>query len=371
MIPPLLSPAQACDLVSELSKYALGLLCGTLGGLTFAWAGLPLPWMLGALFASMVAAVAGLPVRGPDRIRPIVIVVIGVLLGSRFSPDVLAQAGAWATSLSILAVYLIVVGACVVPFYRYVGKQDWTTSYFAGMPGGLTEMIEFGEARGANVQAIVLAHSLRVVVTIAIIAFWFRIVMGHDVGAQASGASGFPAWNEALMLLAAGVLGAVLGRALHFPAPSFLGPLLVSAALHVSGLSKAAPPDLLVNGAQVILGTVLGCRFRGVPLRALAGAGALSVGSTLITLAIALGFAAFLEHALAIDSAQAILAFAPGGLTEMGLIALAIRADVAFVALHHVVRILLLIVGAPLAFGLIARLTGEGRLGPKPPKPGG
>jgi len=37
----------------------------------------------------------------------------------------------------------------------------------------------------------------------------------------------------------------------------------------------------------------------------------------------------------------------------MGLIALAIQADVAFVALHHVVRILFVIVLAPVAFRLL------------------
>jgi uncharacterized membrane protein AbrB (regulator of aidB expression) len=46
---------------------------------------------------------------------------------------------------------------------------------------------------------------------------------------------------------------------------------------------------------------------------------------------------------------QALLALAPGGLTEMGLIALAIHADVAFVALHHVARILFVLVLAPIA----------------------
>jgi uncharacterized membrane protein AbrB (regulator of aidB expression) len=37
----------------------------------------------------------------------------------------------------------------------------------------------------------------------------------------------------------------------------------------------------------------------------------------------------------------------------MGLIALAIQADVAFVALHHVVRILFVIVLAPVVFQLL------------------
>lgn len=51
---------------------------------------------------------------------------------------------------------------------------------------------------------------------------------------------------------------------------------------------------------------------------------------------------------------QALLALAPGGLTEMGLIALAIHADVAFVALHHVERILFVIILDPLILAALA-----------------
>ncbi|MFD1808044.1 hypothetical protein ACFSHQ_07430 [Gemmobacter lanyuensis] len=41
------------------------------GGGAFHALSLPLPWMLGALFATMVAAVAGAPMRAPVRIvRP-------------------------------------------------------------------------------------------------------------------------------------------------------------------------------------------------------------------------------------------------------------------------------------------------------------
>ncbi len=47
------------------------------------------------------------------------------------------------------------------------------------------------------------------------------------------------------------------------------------------------------------------------------------------------------------------LAFSPGGLAEMSLIAIAIGA--AFVATHHVVRIFLIVVIAPHAFRLLRR----------------
>lgn len=338
-----------------VARIAVGLALGTLGGVVFHALALPLPWMLGALFVTMTASVARLPVAGPARLRPAIVAIIGVLLGSRFTPEVLGQISDTLLTLAILMVYLVAVGAVVVPFYRYVGRQDWTTAYFAGMPGGLSEMIEFGEAKGADVPAIVLAHSLRIVVTIALMAFLFRVVLGHDVGAAAR-ASGPPlGLADAAILIASAVLGAVLGTRLRLPAPTFLGPLILSAAVHLAGITGSAPPGLLVNAAQVVLGTILGCRFLGIAPSMLARAGVLSLGSTLLTLALALVAGLAMGQAAGVSLDQALLALAPGGLTEMGLIALAIQADVAFVALHHVARILVVIVLAPLFVDLLPK----------------
>lgn len=336
----------------DFLRLGLALFLGAAGGGAFHALSLPLPWMLGALFATMVAAVAGAPMRAPVRIRPATVAVIGVMLGARFSPAVLSQLGDWVQTLLLLTGYIFAVGLTVVPFYRYVGRFDWTTAYFAGMPGGLTEMIEIGEAKGARVPPIILAHSLRIVVTIALIAFWFRVVQGQAVGGAPAPAVQL-GWVDALLLLICAVVGSLLGQALRFPAPTFLGPLALSAVLHLTNVTAGAPPALLVNAAQVILGTVLGCRFQGIRLPELARAGFLSLGSTVLTLGLALATGLLMRQVAGVGVDQALLALAPGGLTEMGLIALAIHADVAFVALHHVVRILFVIVAAPTAFTLI------------------
>lgn len=336
-------------------RIVLALVIGTAGGAVFFALSLPLPWMLGALFATMAAAVLRAPVKGPDRIRPWVVAVIGVLLGSRFTPDVLAQGQVWLGTVAVLMAYVVAVALTIVPFYRYAGRLDWTTSYFAGMPGGLTEMIEIGEAAGARVPPVILAHSLRIVATIALIAVWFRVVQGQAaVGAPMGAASAISA-ADALVLLGSAVLGIWLGKRLRFPAPTFLGPLALSAAVHLAGVTESAPPTLLVNAAQVILGTVLGCRFRGIGTATLVRAGVLSVIATALTLVLAYGTGLVITRFAGVGMEQAMLALAPGGLTEMGLIAMAIGADVAFVALHHVARILFVIMVAPLAFRLLRR----------------
>jgi len=281
-----------------------------------------------------------------------VVAVIGVLLGSGFTPDMIAQAGDWAVSLGILAVYCVAVALVVVPFYRFAGRMDWVTAYFAGMPGGLTEMIEIGEANGARPVPVILAHSLRIVVTIAAIAFWFRYVQGHAVGAAPLGPAAHLGPLDATLLLASAVLGSGLGLRLGWPAPTFLGPLFLSALLHLSGLTASAPPGLVVILAQICLGTVLGCRFSGISARVLAPALGLCVGATGLTLGLALLAASAMRGLVGTDLETGLLALSPGGMTEMGLIALAIKADVALVTLHHVMRILFVIVLAPLAFRL-------------------
>lgn len=339
--------------METLPRIALALAIGTVGGSVFYLLNLPLPWMLGALFATMFASLANAPILGPARLRPAVVAVIGVLLGSRFTPEIIAGASAWIGTVLILMAYVVAVALVVVPFYRFAGRFDWVTAYFAGMPGGLSEMIEIGEASGAKPAPIILAHSLRIVVTIALIAFWFRIVEGHAVGSS-MGTTELPlTWQDALLLLGSAVVGSLLGKSLRFPAPTFLGPLLVSAVLHLVGLTESAPPGLLVNIAQVLLGTILGCRFLGISARTVVPAAALALGATMLTLGLAFAAGLAMGHVAGIAPDQALLALAPGGLTEMGLIALAIHADVAFVALHHVVRILFVIVLAPIAFRLL------------------
>lgn len=332
--------------------FALGI--GTGGGCLFYLFHLPLPWMLGALFATMAAAVGGAPVTAPSRMRPAVVAVIGVLLGSRFTPDVVHQALVWLGTIAALMAYVVVVALTVVPFYRYVGKLDWVTAYFAGMPGGLSEMIEVGEANGAQPAPIILAHSLRIVVTIAMIALWFRYVQGFAVGATVAGPQVTLSWLDALLLLACAVLGSLLATRLKITAPTFLGPLILSALVHLTGITESTPPPLLIVLAQIVLGTVLGCRFQGIRPTTLLHAGMLSIGATILTLGLAFGTGLIMRATSGISIEQAILALAPGGLTEMGLIAMAIHSDVAFVALHHVVRIIFVLVVAPFAFQKLA-----------------
>ncbi|SFJ35655.1 AbrB family transcriptional regulator [Celeribacter neptunius] len=342
----------------RLSLIALTLLIGAAGGTGFYLMHLPLPWMLGSMLAIFTFVMAGAPLETPNTLRPIVIPVIGVMLGSGFSAETFEHISRWGLSLAGLAVYLAMAAALVVPFYIKVGRLDPVTAFFSAMPGGLNEMTVIGSAMGGDEKRIILAHAGRIVVSISIIALWFRVILGYDVrGVPLSGGTGAGlTLMSALILIGCALLGAWLGNRLRLPAPGLLGPMILSGAAHLTGLTHSSPPALIVVAAQVILGTTMGCRFKGASPRLVGQTLLLTLGGTVITMTLSLGFALLLHGAFGQTMEQVLLAYAPGGLTEMSLVALAMHAEVAYISIHHLVRIVILIALAP---SLLTRIAGR------------
>ena len=87
---------------------------------------------------------------------------------------------------------------------------------------------------------------------------------------------------------------------------------------------------------------------------------------TVLMLAICLVVAWAVHGLTGIPFDSAVLAFAPGGLAEMSLIALYLGGDTAYVAAHHIVRITMVVLLVPPSYKLLKRLF-PGWL--EPPKP--
>ena len=335
-----------------LGRGLLALTVGAAGG----WLGwlidMPLAWMLGSMIATTVAAIAGLPMAIPMQARGVMIAVLGVMLGSGFSPELLERLGDWALSLAGLALYIAVSGGLGYLYFRKVTGYDRITAYFSAMPGGFSEMVIAGSAMGGDGRTIALVHASRVLLVVIALPYGMRFALG--VESVAAAPAGVPlaalTATDAAVLLACGLVGYLAARALRIPAATIVGPMVLSAAVHLFGLTEAAVPSLLVAVAQVVVGSAVGCRFAGtepslVYRTALAGAGvtAILVVGTLV-------FAFALNALAGLPVTVLIFAYVPGGLAEMSLIALALGLDAAFVATHHIVRICLIIVFAPLAF---------------------
>lgn len=335
---------------SVLATIALGAFGGTL----FYALNLPLPWMLGAIVITLIGTLAKWNLNGPEKARPYVVAVIGVMLGSGFKPDTFDHLDQWAISLAGLVLCVAVSAFLVQEYLHRFGGQSRVTALFSAMPGGVVEMVEIGRAEGGDEKAIILAHVWRIILVVAAIAFWFRLVLGFEVDGMMPLYSDPTGPMDLLVLGACAVLGSVLGLGLKLPAPTFIGPMAFSAAAHMTGLTYSSPPLFFVITAQIVLGVIVGCRFKGSQTTDVFQALKLAVVSTAIMTGVAAIMAWSVDMVTGQSTAQLLLAYAPGGLNEMSLVTLAIQGDVAFVATHHLIRIIVLLALAGTVLAKIA-----------------
>lgn len=348
--------------LKTLAGWGLSLILAYLGAKVFQAVSLPLPWMLGPLFVFAVLAFfrvepLGLKPGLPATWRLIFIPVVGVMIGASVTTEIFAEVARWWPSLLLVLPYMIVVQLLNAQILRRAGGYDATTAFFAASPRGIVEAVVIGEANGGNGPLMAIQHFARVTLAVSAIPLLLSLELGIPVGSSAgvTGASqtGTLAPIDAVLLLLAGALGAFVALRLRIPAGTMVGPILLSGALHAVGVTDAQIPEALLQFAQMVIGISLGTRFAGPSRRQLL----CSLGLSVVTLSCTLMFAFLLALMISsfgyADTRVAFIAFAPGGLVEMGLIAISLDADPVFVATHHVLRIALAVTAAPLLFRLL------------------
>lgn len=330
---------------------ALALAIGTAGGFVFDWLRMPLAWMLGACVFCTVAAFFGLRIGMKVRLRQGMIIVLGVLLGSGFTPDLVQRLGEWAVSLCVLTGMTMTGASLCFVWLRIFTGWDKVTCYFAAMPGGLNDMTIMGGAMGGDERAIALAHALRILTVVLTIPIWYRLVTGAQTSVLTvvQGATSND-WKDYAILIACGVIGAVAGRLLRLPASFMMGPMIVSAIAHLGGLTDSQPPGVLVAAAQVVVGAGIGCRFVGANFDRLHKEMAAAIGAAFLLIGCAVGFAEITWLLTGLNFDATVLSYAPGGFAEMSLIGLALGIEIAMVATHHLFRLFLIVLTGPLVF---------------------
>jgi hypothetical protein len=308
--------------------------------------------MLGAMCATTAVAIMGANVRIPSGLRWVMLSVLGIMLGSSFTPDVFERSSQWISSLATLFAFVVFAAGTVAYLLRQIAGFDAATAYFSASPGGLSEMVAVGAVMGGDERTISLMHAVRLLLTVLAVPFWFRLFQGYEPIAQ--GSIGNIDWaiapGDAIVLGLCAIAGYWAAKRARIPAPALTGPLVLSALVHLGGLTAASPPGFLTALAQVVIGTSIGCRFAGIAVREMLGTMVTGGLSTLFMLALAVVLALTVEATAGLPFAALLLAFTPGGLAEMTLISLSLGIDAAFVSTHQVVRIFFIVALFPFAF---------------------
>jgi hypothetical protein len=319
------------------------------GGLTLGFAGVPAGWLSGSIVLVAAAALAGRPMLMPVLLTRILMVLIGISLGAVVTPKTLQGVTAYPLSIAVLLVAMSGASIAGSAYLRIVHGWDSVTAYLAAAPGGLSQVMAVGAEFDCDLRAIAIVQTMRV----------FVIAVGLPVGLLAFGLAnharrsiGGPfdiaQLGELTILVAASTAMAVATYRVRFPGGLLFGAMLTSAALHGSGYIQVVMPWWVTNTAMISFGAVIGARFANTPIRLLMHFVGAALGSFAVALTIASGFAAGLIAMLKLPIAEVLIAYAPGSVDAMMLLALALHLDPVYVGAHHLARIFFVSLTMPL-----------------------
>ena len=328
------------------------------------WLHTPIPWMIGPLLATALVSLTGAPTRSWAPLRNGGQWVIGTALGLYFTPQVgtLVAGLWWAIALGIAWALLLGWGFGCWLQRVHARHLDGlspaalrATTYFSGAIGGASEMTLLAERAGARTDLVASAHSLRVLLVTVVIpfgmAFWG--VSGLDLAPPGVREVAWPglAWL-ALLTLAGAAVAQRLGRA----NPWFMGALLVTMALTLSGQVLSAIPPPVSNAAQLVIGVSLGVRFTPDFMHTAPrwlGSVALATGVMMLVCAV---FGWGLSQVIGQHPATMILGTSPGGIAEMSITAKVLQLGVPVVTAFQVCRLVaVLLLAEPLYRWWVAR----------------
>lgn len=329
--------------MNQVLRPALALLIGSSAGAALSAIHASVPWLIGPLLAVALCNIAGAGLETPRWMRSMGQWLIGVALGLHFTPTMVVQ-------IAAMVPYMVLAGFMAIAFGTVGGwavsrfsKVDRATAHFATAMGGAPEMAVAAERTGANIDQVVTAHMLRVILTVVIVPAAVQYGARLTPHTQALGNN----WllSTDLVLIALVSLGcAAVAKLFNFPNSYALVPLFLTATVTACGVvDSGALPRWVSIGAQILVAVSLAVRFTPSSF----GASRRLLGPVIVYSLSSIVFAAVFGFILAYTTGLAlpagVLSLAPGGMADMGVAAESLGLMVPVVTGFHVIRVALVV----------------------------
>jgi hypothetical protein len=347
-----------------IKKYIVIFIVASGGGWLFSLLNFPLPWTLGPLTTVMVIQLTfNIQVYWPMKLRNLGMAVLGYVLGSPFTPQtghqILSQLPEMII-MTLLIVILFLLGGYIVGRYM---DLHLSTSLLGSMPGGLAQMAIIAEdIEGSDASAITLMQTVRFVTSVFFVPFLVLHGLADEVDQVKRTVVQMTADQLPVLLLFAATifLSLYIAKRVRMSSPYLIVPVVGTAVLVLSGVNAPVLPPFIPAVAQIFVGIRLGMAVEFSSLgnwKKLLALNFISVFSIIILfLGIDYVFAQISGHSFV----TAFICTAPGGITEMGLTAIMVHADLSTVIAFQLFRLLfILLVALPVIRWWICRKNRE------------
>ncbi|KAA0968802.1 AbrB family transcriptional regulator [Pseudomonas sp. ANT_H12B] len=321
-------------------KSLLCLLIATGVGTALQYAGIPHGLLLGSILATaLIASNLRFAPTLPFGLGYVQI-VSGIATGLMFTSWNSQTAAAMLPSLGFMLLGLTVQSAVAGLWLLKVSGWNLKDSLLAVYPGALAAVFDLLESERASSKVIVV-HLVRLLSITVLVSL---CIPGHTD--MALGESNPLLTSTALTLLSLIALSMLLGRVLlsvGVPAPFMLTAIVITGVyLKMGYLQTFHMPPWSVDTAVVLLGVLIGSKFKDISLNELIRHGRAGLMSVALMLLIATAFAGVAGRVLGSDPLSLWLAYMPGAIETITLVAVSGGLNVVFILTHHLVRMVVL-----------------------------
>jgi membrane AbrB-like protein len=322
------------------------------GGFAANAAGAPAGWLMGGAIAVAAAGLLGVRVTMPRPLRDATFIFTGITMGTSVARDSLVLLGQWPVTLAALVIELIILIAGIGYVLRKVFKLDTGTAYLSSFPGHLSFVMGIAAAGVGDPRQITIIQVIRILMLTVMVPIGALFL--PSVGAYVpAGEYVIMSWPSLLAIIAVCAATGWLFTRLRVPAGYALGAMAAATAAKLTGLLEGHMPPLLTLATFIMIGALIGSRFAGITPREFAKASIGGLVGTAMVFIVCTVMSFLAAQLVDMPFGQIWLGLSPGGLESMGALGVALGFDTAFIAAHHVARLLLLTVAIPVVVILI------------------
>jgi uncharacterized protein len=333
-------------------------------------------WLFAGIGAGIVILQAGRIFDGyttkPNRhSRQIGMMLVGLTIGFSNARANFAHIASGIPIFVFLTLFLLISGSGIGYIYSRLSKTNLLTSMLATVPGGVGVMAAIAADYGKNVTLVALVQVIRVTCVVLLIPLVVRVYGITDIIPQRiltnqNLANIEPAYLGILLVVfIASSLVVKLAVKIKLPAAYLLSSLIVGMFFNnlleimpIWGYTNFQPPQLMSIIGQTLLGISIGEYWGEKP-----AFGKKSIFYAMICTSMTLtagAIASLIAMQLTTwDWLTCLLVTAPGGATEMILVALTMDHNVEIVTVGHLVRLIAINCSLPLWIYLFRRLDDQ------------
>ena len=317
---------------------------------------IPLAWMLGPMIVTSIAALAGLKVKMPKLALSSILIILGLHIGNYIDQNLFNQMINWVWTSFIMLIYIIV---CILIVSKYLQKFSGygeKASIFSAAPGALGPLMILAEHEKTDLSQVATSHLIRLIIIITVIPF----IIVNNTGSEELLLEKFDYMGQnhmhLILLIIASLFFIFIFDKIKIPAALLSGTLFASGLLQITDIASYKLPDASINFCLLILGASVGCRFAEKTIKEIANNSLHSIVAT--TILVILGLIAAYVATFFVDTniLTLILSFSPGGIYEVAVIAIAFDLDPDFVAFHHIIRLLFILLTVPIFLRILEKL---------------